>query len=322
MRLSRPAVCLPWGLAFFGALLAQSEARALSCSFGISNISFGTLDGLAGSRPSTSGTLSISCAGGLPYQTIRVCPSIGPGSKGGSAISRSLSASSPDLTYQLYSDASFQTVWGSLFAGGFGTPPTIDLALGVSGSGALNVPIYARILSSAGVTPGAYLSQFGGTATTFFYAPLVNIGGCTGITVLAPTANPTFSIDATLSPSCRVTTQDLDFGATATTAQSIDAESRLAVTCTQATPYTVALSPGASGATPTTRRLATPGASLLYGLYRDASRTLPWGWSASDTLAGVGSGMQQNLTVYGRVPAQPTPAIGSYADQIVVTVTY
>jgi spore coat protein U-like protein len=38
--------------------------------------------------------------------------------------------------------------------------------------------------------------------------------------------------------------------------------------------------------------------------------------------AGTGSRLAQNLTVYGRVPAQTTPPDGSYSDTVVLTVTY
>ena len=39
-------------------------------------------------------------------------------------------------------------------------------------------------------------------------------------------------------------------------------------------------------------------------------------------VGATGSGVSQSFTVYGRVPAQSTPAAGSYTDTIKVTVTY
>jgi spore coat protein U-like protein len=66
------------------------------------------------------------------------------------------------------------------------------------------------------------------------------------------------------------------------------------------------------------------GAALVnYRLYRDAGRTQNWGNSiGTDTLAGTGNGAAQAITVYGRVPAQSTPAAGTYTDTVAVTVTY
>ncbi|WP_280527698.1 spore coat protein U domain-containing protein [Ciceribacter thiooxidans] len=39
-------------------------------------------------------------------------------------------------------------------------------------------------------------------------------------------------------------------------------------------------------------------------------------------MTGTGTGLTENVSVYGRVPAQSTPAPGTYTDTIVVTVTY
>ena len=62
---------------------------------------------------------------------------------------------------------------------------------------------------------------------------------------------------------------------------------------------------------------ATP---VNYALYRDASRTLNWGNTVgTDTVSGSGNGTAQTLTVYGRVPAQTTPAAGVYNDSVTVT---
>ncbi|RUY19730.1 spore coat U domain-containing protein, partial [Mesorhizobium sp. M7A.F.Ca.US.001.04.2.1] len=57
--------------------------------------------------------------------------------------------------------------------------------------------------------------------------------------------------------------------------------------------------------------------------YRDTGRTQPWGITVgTDTVAGTGNGNVQNLTVYGRVPPQTTPAAGVYTDTVAITVTY
>ena len=62
---------------------------------------------------------------------------------------------------------------------------------------------------------------------------------------------------------------------------------------------------------------------ITYGLYQDSGRTQPWGDSVgTNTAAGTGSGLTQTFTVYGRVPAQNTPSPGTYADTVVVTVSY
>jgi spore coat protein U-like protein len=39
-------------------------------------------------------------------------------------------------------------------------------------------------------------------------------------------------------------------------------------------------------------------------------------------VSGTGNGAGQTITIFGRVPAQTTPAPGTYTDTVTVTVTY
>jgi spore coat protein U-like protein len=105
---------------------------------------------------------------------------------------------------------------------------------------------------------------------------------------------------------------------------ALDGMSSITVTCTNAAPYTVALDGGLSGAVnPAQRKMSQASATITYGLYQDASRVTPWGDSVGvNTMAGIGSGLAQTFTVYGRVPAQNTPAPGTYADTVVLTISY
>ncbi len=65
------------------------------------------------------------------------------------------------------------------------------------------------------------------------------------------------------------------------------------------------------------------GALINYGLFQNATFTTNFGNTVgTDTLAGTGNGVAQTVTVYGRVPAQTSPAPGSYADVVNVTVTF
>jgi spore coat protein U-like protein len=89
-------------------------------------------------------------------------------------------------------------------------------------------------------------------------------------------------------------------------------------------PYTLSLNGGNSGATDPTQRKMTSGANqLTYGLYQNSARSSPWGSTAgSNTVGGTGTGASQVITIFGRVPAQTTPAPATYQDSVVVTVTY
>ena len=129
----------------------------------------------------------------------------------------------------------------------------------------------------------------------------------------------------TIQASCTLaSTSGIAFGTSGVLAANVDATGSLSVQCTNTTPYVVSLDQGAaSGATTSTRKMTSGGSTVSYNLYRDSGRTQNWGNSAGvDTVAGTGSGSAQTLTVYGRVPAQSTPAPGNYSDTVNVTVTY
>jgi spore coat protein U-like protein len=46
------------------------------------------------------------------------------------------------------------------------------------------------------------------------------------------------------------------------------------------------------------------------------------GLVGSDAVNRTGGDASQSCTMYGRIPAQTTPALGSYLDAMTVTVTY
>ncbi|GGI20810.1 hypothetical protein GCM10008066_25890 [Oxalicibacterium faecigallinarum] len=107
----------------------------------------------------------------------------------------------------------------------------------------------------------------------------------------------------------------------------LDSTSTLTVTCSNTTPYTVALSAGsnAGGATNFTSRAIKNGSSTLgYQLYTDSSRTTVWGngTSSSSTVPGTGSGSNQTLSIYGRLPSLTGAVPGNYTDTVTVTITY
>jgi spore coat protein U-like protein len=143
---------------------------------------------------------------------------------------------------------------------------------------------------------------------------------------------------AQASADCTVTAGGVAFGVydqVATTPD--DSTGTVTVTCVNTGPanttvnYSVALSTGASGAY--SQRYMTAGTPRLdYNLYRDAARTIVWGdgTGGSSLIAGtltVGPGQGNGTksaayTVYGRAPALQDAAPGTYADTIVVTLTF
>jgi spore coat protein U-like protein len=148
----------------------------------------------------------------------------------------------------------------------------------------------------------------------------------TGPAAYSATATGQFQVTMTLQAECKLTSaSDLAFGTSGVIQSAINSTSTIGVQCTNTTPYNVGLSAGAgSGATVSLRKMTSAsGATINYQLFRDSARTQTWGDQVgTNTASGTGNGAVQSLTVYGTVPAQTTPAAGSYTDTVQVTVTY
>lgn len=144
-----------------------------------------------------------------------------------------------------------------------------------------------------------------------------------GFATLATAATDSNNFDAviTLTNSCDVSTasiSDLDFGSKTIADTNIDTSTDITVKCTTNATYDVGLS-GTIGS----RTMSKGAFTIPYEMYSDTSRTTAWGASSGTTVAGTGTGLDQTLTVYGRVASIPASAeAGNYSDTVTVTVTY
>lgn len=153
-----------------------------------------------------------------------------------------------------------------------------------------------------------------------------------GIVVLMPlgvaaqtVTTDSFDVRITIAAECEVvSTQPLDFGTEGVLSGNVDNQTALEVTCTDTTPYNIGLNEGlGAAATTTVRQMTAAGETVDYALFQDTGRSVNWGDTVgTDTLAATGTGAVQEHVVYGRVPAQDTPAPGTYTDTVTVTVTY
>ncbi|MBK0391652.1 spore coat protein U domain-containing protein [Ramlibacter sp. CrO1] len=113
-----------------------------------------------------------------------------------------------------------------------------------------------------------------------------------------------------------------------------DTQASVGLTCSrvggpQNNTITLALSAGAHGTSTADRRLAGSGVptTISYNLYRDSGRTFIWGNTpgvdAATELISVPNNGSASTTVviYGRIPANQDVYVGSYADQVTLTVT-
>lgn len=146
----------------------------------------------------------------------------------------------------------------------------------------------------------------------------------------ATTAQNTFQVTATITSSCTVSGSTLNFGSAIDPLAAgvpLDATSTLTVTCSNTTPYAVALNAGANagGASNFTARTMKSGSNTLgYQLYLDSGRTTVFGdgTASSSTKSATGSGSAQSVTVYGRIPSLSNVVPGTYTDTVTVTITY
>lgn len=310
-------------LALLIALLTPSWAVAQSCSFSVSSVSFGTVDTLSGSNDDTTATVSINCSG-IGGRTIRLCPNLGYGSGGVTETNRRMISGANALTYQLYSSTWGGTIWGSDLFADAPTPPPLSLTLSVLGSGSTSATIYARAFGGQSTVPaGPYTSTYSGTQAQLRYQYCT--GTCLACSAgLTGSTNATFNVSGSVASNCLVAAQNINFGATGVLSSAVDATGQITVTCTPNASYTVSLNGGTTNAPPGSRKMSKSSEAVTYGLYKDAARSQVWGDATTpgSTVPGTGTGLPQNLAVYGRVPQQATPSPGVYSDTVVVTVTY
>jgi len=146
------------------------------------------------------------------------------------------------------------------------------------------------------------------------------LGGSQGAT--ASSATTTFQVTASVVSSCTISATNLVFG-NYTLAQ-LDGTSTVTVTCTNGSAFKIGLNAGTgTGATVLARKMTSGANTLNYALYQDTSRATNWGNTpGTDTVNGTGNGSAQSYTVYGRIAANQSSAIGAYTDTITATVNF
>ena len=142
---------------------------------------------------------------------------------------------------------------------------------------------------------------------------------------IAATEDTTMDVTANVLNSCTVTATPMSFGTLTTLGTgNIDSSSTVGVTCTLGATYVVSMDDGANDDAGQ-RRLAhaTDGTQFIgYDVYSDAARSTVWN-ATTTPAAATGSGTQQDLTAYGRIPSTAAAVIaGNYSDSVVVTVTF
>jgi spore coat protein U domain-containing protein, fimbrial subunit CupE1/2/3/6 len=303
------------GLGLLAALI-PTQADAQACTVSMTNVAFGTVNVLPGTAVDTTATVTVTCSGGTGAGQ-RVCVSIGCGSACDSTSRKMTGPSSTTARYDLYSNSARTTLWGSWQTG----YDTAGVQMSVNKNSSTNQTVYARFLASQSTDlAGSYTA----TLSAQPFITYINAGGAGNCPVGTLNATGSASVTATVSSNCTIGATAISFGSQGILSSNKDAQGTLSVQCTTNLPYAVSLDGGTSGATnPTQRKMTFSTSNVIYGIYQDAARSLPWGSSSGvNTVSGTGTGLTQTLTVYGRVAPQTTPSPGTYSDTIVATVTY
>jgi spore coat protein U-like protein len=284
-------------------------------------LTFGTINPQYTGTVYTSGTAVMTCTGFAASTTVSACLAIGAGNAGGStATNRVLRATGTTSRVAI-------TISDTPSSGlqiGTGTPypkeGPVTVTATAGGNATVVFPITVAIAGPLVATPGTYLNTF---ATTNFRATFRSPAAtsCTSITTNA--AGGQLVVQAQVVQGCTVTATPLNFGTATIISTALAATSTIQLTCTAGVTATVGLDYGQVGTGPTARLLRSGSNSVIYGIYRDSARTLPWGNTTGvDTLGLVVGGTSATATAYGRVPAQAGPPPGSYTDVINVNVVY
>lgn len=154
------------------------------------------------------------------------------------------------------------------------------------------------------------------------------ISAAIALPAAAQTLTGNMNVRIQIQAQCTMTAPaDLDFGTSGLLATAVLANTTMSVTCTNTTPYAIAMGQGANYDSAGSIRRMAGGATefVSYELCRDTGCSLPWGATAGtggNTYGGTGTGQSQSIPIYGRVPAQNTPSPRAYTDVVAVTLTY
>ncbi len=154
---------------------------------------------------------------------------------------------------------------------------------------------------------------------------------CPSTAALAATATGNITVSATITDSCSISPQPLNFGSIEMPITTpVDAQTAIAIDCDIAPAVAnITISGGLhpNRGVVNLRAMATPNPNendranfLAYQLFTDSNRTneitFNYVWNVQ------GANADQVIPLYGRVPTNQTSRPGNYTDSLVVTLTY
>jgi spore coat protein U-like protein len=153
---------------------------------------------------------------------------------------------------------------------------------------------------------------------------------CTSLASVAQAQAPTatLGVRAYVPAACTASSLDygvMDFGTHAALDNQIQVASTVGagtiqITCVEGLSYTIAIDAGSNAEGAQRYLRGANGGRVQYLLYSDAQYTLPW--NIDVPLSQQGSGVLQQIPLYGRIAPQATPVAGAYVDTVSVTVEW
>jgi spore coat protein U-like protein len=153
------------------------------------------------------------------------------------------------------------------------------------------------------------------------------VGGAAGAAIPAQafsTATGSLTVSAGIGTSCTVGNTGVNFGTIVTTS-AVTTTGSLNVNCSNGLPYSLDLDPGVNPAAANANRQLANGANrLAYNIYTTNTFIQVWG----STMAGgtsqsfTGTGANQSITAYLKIPIQAAPPAGIYTDTVTITAVF
>ena len=297
------ASAILWTLTISGA------AWAVACSGSAVPVVFAPVETLT--TAVGAGGLDVSCGGGAGSEEVFLCLTLGSGSGGSSAVGanqRFLAIGQSTPAFSLATPSGDALAVGTKVALG-----SITLASGAqTGSFAIN----------GSVDWSGYTGEPVSLTSSFSAAEVLLSYGATSDCLDGESQISSFSVTAAYHGACEVSASTMDFGSLSPSNPTATNQSHIFVTCPTGTDYTVELGAGENaGQSPVaeaTRAMRNGTDYLGYDLYESLGAATSW-----DGVTGTGTSTTQSIDVFGRIPSgQSGLSVGTYADTVVVTVTY
>jgi spore coat protein U-like protein len=138
------------------------------------------------------------------------------------------------------------------------------------------------------------------------------------------TATGTLTVSASIGTTCTVSNVGINFGTVVTTA-AVTTSGTLQVNCSNGLVYSLDLDAGVNpAAANANRQLANAANRLGYNIYTTNTFTTVWGsaMAGGTSQSFTGTGANQSITAFLKIPIQAAPPTGIYTDTVTITAVF